>query len=115
MLASLVSIRTATRSSKPALAALAPPSMLQRKSLVWLRLLALLSYAWTHWLPVLVARRMEVVRAGRKLGSSGVARRASSLAEASGLPAKAKQLLSFCTRRVRHSPQARALARRAAP
>lgn len=69
MLASLVSIRTATRSSKPALAALAPPSVLQRKSLVWLGLLALLSYAWTHWLPVLVARRMEVVRAGRKLAT----------------------------------------------
>ena len=43
--------------------------MLQRKSLVWVGFLALLSYAWTHWLPILVARRMEVVRAGQKLAS----------------------------------------------
>ena len=64
---------------------------------------------------LLLAVLLCSVRAGRKLGSSGVARRASSLAEASGLPAKAKQLLSFCTRRLRHSPQARALVRRAAP
>jgi hypothetical protein len=69
MLTSLVYIRKATRQTRPLLAALTPPSMLQRKSLVWVGFLALLSYALTHWLPILVARRMEVVRAGQKLAS----------------------------------------------
>lgn len=67
MLSSLVEIRSASRQTRPILKGLAPPGLLQRKSLVWACLLCLLSYAWTHWWPILWPMRFEALAAGTHL------------------------------------------------